>query len=140
LERTYAQILRRRLILKALADDEDGRHGSLRLTDVATRVRDQAEDATLFTADQKIRMLAAAESPFRSGLATSWGKSAAYPVLPFTPPVAAACTPVSSASGTSTSTAGNINFLLANRNLSSGITRDDNGYLMQPMAALTWFN
>ncbi len=85
--------------------------------------------ATLFTADQKVRMLAAAESPFRSGLATSWGKSATYPVLPFTPPVAAACTPVTSASGTSTSTAGNINFLLANRNLSSGITRDDNGYL-----------
>jgi hypothetical protein len=85
--------------------------------------------ATLFTADQKIRMLAAAESPFRSGLATSWAKSASYPILPFTPPVAAACTPATSVSGTSTSTAGNLNFLLSNRNLSSGITRYDNGYL-----------
>ncbi len=85
--------------------------------------------ATLFTADQKIMMLAAAAGPFRSGLATSWAKSASYPVLPFTPPIAAACTPVTSGTGTSSNTAGNINFLIANRNLSSGNSRSDNGYL-----------
>jgi hypothetical protein len=84
--------------------------------------------ATLFTADQKIMMLAAAAGPFRSGLSTSWARSATYPVLPFTPPVAAACTPVTSAIGTSGNTAGNINFLIADRNYSSGNSKSDNGY------------
>jgi Pregnancy-associated plasma protein-A/GEVED domain/Secretion system C-terminal sorting domain len=84
--------------------------------------------ATLFTADQKLKMLAAAAGPFRSGLTTSWARSSTYPVLPFTPPIAAACTPVTSASGTASNIAGNINFLIANRNLSSGNSRSDNGY------------
>lgn len=85
--------------------------------------------ATLFTADQKIRMLAAAASPFRSGLATSWAKSPTYPVLPFTPPMAASCTPVTSPAGTSSGAGGFINFQINNRNLSSGNTNRDNGYL-----------
>jgi hypothetical protein len=84
--------------------------------------------ATLFTADQKIMMLAAAAGPFRSGLTNSWARSSTYPILPFTPPIAAACTPVTSASGTASNIAGNINFLISNRNLSSGNSRSDNGY------------
>jgi len=82
--------------------------------------------ATLFTADQKIRMLAAAAGPFRSGLSTSWAKSATYPILPFTPPIPAACTPVTT---TLSNTTGNLNFFIGNRNLTSGSTEDDNGYL-----------
>ncbi|MGL6267546.1 MAG: M43 family zinc metalloprotease [Chitinophagaceae bacterium] len=85
--------------------------------------------ATLFTPDQKIMMLAAAAGPFRIGLASSWAGSATYPVMPFTPPVAAACTPLTSSTGTSGNAAGNINFFIANRNLSSGNSRADNGYL-----------
>jgi ATP-dependent helicase YprA (DUF1998 family) len=52
LERTYQQILRRRLILKVLADDADGRTGRLRLLDLAGRLLREAETATLFTSDQ----------------------------------------------------------------------------------------
>lgn len=85
--------------------------------------------ATLFTADQKIMMLAAAAGPFRIGLANSWARSSTYPILPFTPPIAASCTPVTSAIGTSGNAAGNINFQIAGRNLSSGNSRADNGYL-----------
>lgn len=92
--------------------------------------------ATLFTADQKIMMLAAAAGPFRRGLANSWARSATYPVLPFTPPIAATCTPVTSATGTSSNAAGNINFLITERNLSSGNSRSDNGYLNGAAACL----
>lgn len=52
LERTYQQFLRRRLILKTLAEDPDGRTGRLRLDDVASRLLREAEVATLFTPDQ----------------------------------------------------------------------------------------
>jgi ATP-dependent helicase YprA (DUF1998 family) len=52
LERTYQQILRRRLILKILAEDPDGRTGRLRLEDLAGRLVRQAEAAALFTAEQ----------------------------------------------------------------------------------------
>ena len=52
LERTYQQILRRRLILKALSEDEDGRTGRLRLQDLGPRVLREAEGAGLFTPDQ----------------------------------------------------------------------------------------
>lgn len=85
--------------------------------------------STLFTADQKVRMLAAAASVFRKGLHTSWAKSATYPVLPFTPPIVASCTPVSSASGTSSGIGGFLNMTLAGRHYNSGTTQDDNGYV-----------
>lgn len=54
LERTYERILRRRLILKALLEDEDGRAGRLRLQDLNARVLREAEAAGLFTPDQSL--------------------------------------------------------------------------------------
>lgn len=49
LERTYNQVLHRRLILKSLLDDPDGRAGELRVDDVASRLLKQATAAGLFT-------------------------------------------------------------------------------------------
>jgi len=51
-ERTYSRILRRRLILKALLEDEAGREGRLRLDDLVGRVLKQAEAANLFILEQ----------------------------------------------------------------------------------------
>ena len=45
LERTYQQILRRRLILQTLLEDEDAREGRLRLKDLVRRLLQQAEGA-----------------------------------------------------------------------------------------------
>lgn len=52
LERTYTQVLQRRLLLKTLADDPDGRKGELRLQDVVTPLRKQAERASVFSPRQ----------------------------------------------------------------------------------------
>jgi len=52
LERTYTQVLRRRLILKTLLDDPAGRLGHLRIQDLVGRLQDQAETAGLFTQRQ----------------------------------------------------------------------------------------
>jgi hypothetical protein len=52
LERTYRQVLRRRLILKTLLDDPAGCQGRLRLQDLVGRLRHQAEAAGLFTQRQ----------------------------------------------------------------------------------------
>jgi hypothetical protein len=52
LERTYRQVLRRRLILQALLEDEAGREGRLRVQDVTRRLLQRAEDAGLFTQQQ----------------------------------------------------------------------------------------
>ncbi len=52
IERTYSRILRRRLILKALLEDEGGRSGRLRLDDLTGRVLRHAEEANLFTLEQ----------------------------------------------------------------------------------------
>ena len=49
LERTYQQILRRRLILQTLLEDEDAREGRLRLKDMVRRLLQQAEGAGFFT-------------------------------------------------------------------------------------------
>jgi len=49
LERTYQQVLRRRLILKTLLEDSAGREGRLRLQDLVGRLQRQAEEAGLFT-------------------------------------------------------------------------------------------
>lgn len=51
-ERTYNRILRRRLILKALLEDEGGQSGHLRLDDLTGRVLRHAEAASLFTPEQ----------------------------------------------------------------------------------------
>lgn len=48
LERTYTNILRRRLLYEALRQDEAGRQGRLTLDDAAERLREQAEKAGLF--------------------------------------------------------------------------------------------
>ena len=48
LERTYGQLLRRRLILKTLLQDPAGREGRLRLQDLVGRLQRQAEEAGLF--------------------------------------------------------------------------------------------
>lgn len=49
LERTYQQILRRRLILQTLREDPIAYEGELRIEDVANRVRKKAERLTFFT-------------------------------------------------------------------------------------------
>jgi hypothetical protein len=49
LERTYNQVLQRRLTLKTLLDDRDGRAGELRFDDVVSRLRKQAQQAGCFT-------------------------------------------------------------------------------------------
>jgi Pregnancy-associated plasma protein-A/GEVED domain/Secretion system C-terminal sorting domain len=87
--------------------------------------------ATLFTADQKTRMLASAIGPFRIGLTTSRALSPAYPLSPFTQPPAASCTPTTSPAGLTPpfGAAGIMNLNITNRNLSSGPTAYDGGYL-----------
>lgn len=52
MERTYQNILRRRLILKSILEDEMGREGRLRLQDVTSRLLRQAEAANLFKEEQ----------------------------------------------------------------------------------------
>ena len=64
LERTYRQILRRRLILKALLEDEDAREGRLRVQDVVRRLLRQAEDAVLFKQSQSYDK--------RRGIVSTW--------------------------------------------------------------------
>ncbi len=48
LARSYEKILWRRLILKTLLEDDDGRDGHLRLTDLPKRLLRQAEEAGIF--------------------------------------------------------------------------------------------
>lgn len=48
LERTYQQILQRRMIIRVLLSSEEGRSGRLRLDDVARRLLVEAEEAELF--------------------------------------------------------------------------------------------
>lgn len=53
LERTYQQVLQRRLLLKTLLDDDAAREGRLRVQDIAkTRLLDQAEAVSMFTQSQ----------------------------------------------------------------------------------------
>ncbi|MDW8403000.1 DEAD/DEAH box helicase [Chloroflexus sp.] len=52
LERTYSQVLQRRLILETLIDDPDGRQGALRLQDVVNPLRKKAEQANIFSQRQ----------------------------------------------------------------------------------------
>lgn len=52
MERTYGQLLRRRLILKTLIDHPEGRSGQLRLQDLVTPLLFQAESVGQFTQKQ----------------------------------------------------------------------------------------
>jgi ATP-dependent helicase YprA (DUF1998 family) len=62
LERTYRQVLRRRLILKTLLEDPAGREGRLRLQDLIGRLQRQAEKAGFFSQrrsyDKRQRLMA----------------------------------------------------------------------------------
>jgi len=49
LERTYQQILHRRLILQTMLEDEDAREGRLRLSDMVRRLMKQAEAVCFFS-------------------------------------------------------------------------------------------
>ena len=61
LERTYNNILRRRLIYQSLQQDEAARRGELRLEDLAERLREQADEAGIFgvraSRDEKMRRM-----------------------------------------------------------------------------------
>ena len=61
LERTYNNILRRRLIYKSLHQDEAARRGELRLEDLAERLREQADEVGIFevraSRDEKMRRM-----------------------------------------------------------------------------------
>jgi ATP-dependent helicase YprA (DUF1998 family) len=62
LERTYNQIMQRRLIWKMIVEDEDSASGRLRLKDMVSRLQRQTEQVGLFTQsesydDRKKRML-----------------------------------------------------------------------------------
>lgn len=61
LERTYTNILRRRLLYAALRQDRAARQGQLTLDDVAERLREQAEKAGIFALrtsnDEKLRRM-----------------------------------------------------------------------------------
>jgi ATP-dependent helicase YprA (DUF1998 family) len=48
LERTYQQILRRRLILQTIEEDQDAKDGDLRIKDMVSRVKKRAESCGLF--------------------------------------------------------------------------------------------
>jgi len=48
LERTYVQILRRRLIFQTIEEDQDAKDGDLRMEDMVSRVRKRAERCGLF--------------------------------------------------------------------------------------------
>ncbi len=85
--------------------------------------------ATLFTADQKTRMLAAIVGPYRIGLTASWGSSPTYPLSPFNPPSAAGCTPITGAPGMGGNFAGLLRMSIAGRELTSGTAFQDGGYL-----------
>jgi hypothetical protein len=82
---------------------------------------------TLFTADQKSRMLAYMSFPWRASLASSWATAAAYPYS-FASPVAT-CPSPSSATGMGTYDAGLVGLRVDNRAFSSGLTATDPGYI-----------
>jgi hypothetical protein len=84
---------------------------------------------TLFTAGQKSRILAFAASPYRKSLTTSLAISASYPIGSYSFPIAASCTPATSATGLSGSYAGILSVDLNNRTVGSSIAMYDNGYV-----------
>lgn len=85
---------------------------------------------TLFTAGQKARLLAAMSLPSRASLVSSWAlPGGSYPATPFSSPLVASCTPVSSATGTGSYFAGLMNVAVGTKSFFSGATKDDAGYL-----------
>ncbi len=84
--------------------------------------------ATLFTADQRDRVLGFAGSYYRVSLSASWGASSTYPIDPFVTPTAASCTPTTSATGLSNNFAGLMGLELGGRVFASGTAMMDGGY------------
>ncbi|HTE25044.1 zinc-dependent metalloprotease [Flavitalea sp.] len=82
---------------------------------------------TLFTPDQKTRMLAYMTFPWRASLASSWARAPAYPYS-FSSPLATCASP-SSPAGMGTFDAGLVGFRVDNRAFSSGVTATDPGYI-----------
>lgn len=85
--------------------------------------------STLFTADQKARMLAVTGGQYRLSLTQSWANATSYPLSPFIAPSAASCAPVTSATGLADNYAGLISFNLAGRRMVSGTSMIDGGYV-----------
>lgn len=83
---------------------------------------------TLFTADQKARLLAFAASLYRVSLTTSSALTPANIVYPYFNPVAS-CTPTTSASGLGANYAGIYNIEINNKHYRSWGAADDGGYL-----------
>jgi len=82
---------------------------------------------TLFTQQQKDRMLAYMTYPTRASLVASWSKSVAYPYT-FSNPVGT-CASTSDALGLSDDYGGLMGVTVENRVFSSGITATDPGYI-----------
>ena len=83
---------------------------------------------TLFTAGQKARVLAYANSAFRKSLSTSFAVNPVYPFA-FSTPVPTSCAPVTSDDGLNSNSAGILNIELNQRNLGSSIAAYDYGYV-----------
>jgi hypothetical protein len=83
--------------------------------------------ATLFTAGQKVRMLAAAASSFRTYGGT-WALKTGYPIPSFNSPSSANCSPVTSSTGLSSNYGGVMNLTLNGVSVSSGTSFSDGGY------------
>jgi hypothetical protein len=83
----------------------------------------------LFTSGQKTRMLAYAGSVYRASLSTSSALTPTNILYPYSAPVAAACTPTTSATGLSANYAGILNAQVNGKNFGSGGAGSDGGYL-----------
>jgi len=84
--------------------------------------------ATLFTAGQKVRMLAGAALPSRISMSRSYALSPVYPLLPYVAPRADFCLPVTSGAGLADQYAGIMGLTLASRTVNSSTAKNDGGY------------
>jgi hypothetical protein len=85
--------------------------------------------ATLFTAGQKVRMLSAATTSFRS-YSGSWAFSSTFPIDPFVSPVTPSCTPVTPPAIVSSTVnfAGVMNLTLNGISVTTSTSKVDLGY------------
>ena len=99
------------------------------INDIVKNYMDYSSDVCQdrFTSGQVARMRAAIEV-YRSSLLVSHGMNAAYPVSPYTAPVAASCSPVTSGTGLAAHYAGIFNVQVGGKSFSSSSSRNDNGY------------
>lgn len=83
---------------------------------------------TLFTNDQRDRMIASLSLPGRKSLVNSWAKLPVY-AYSFAPARAAACTPITIGDGVNNDYAGLYSVAVEDRYFSSGTTTYDGGYI-----------